>query len=101
LLPDGSLGREVNCWCGVDRTDVAVSTLRVWRWGLSRSSKEGRGRAVSVKKERVLRWVEELREEQEKTAREEARKEEILQMLGELAKLAEHQRYPSVHPLRA
>jgi hypothetical protein len=56
---------------------------------------------VSVNKERVLKWVEELREEQEKTAREEARKEEILQMLGELAKLAEHQRYPSVHPLRA
>jgi len=55
----------------------------------------------SVNKERVLRWVEELREEQEKTAREEARKEEILQMLGELVKLAEHQRYPSVHPLRA
>jgi hypothetical protein len=45
--------------------------------------------------------VEELREEQEKTTREEARKEEILQMLGELAKLAEHQRYPSVHPLWA
>jgi hypothetical protein len=56
---------------------------------------------VSVNKERVLRWVEELREEQEKTAREEARKEEILQMLGELAKLAAHHRYPSVHPLRA
>ena len=51
---------------------------------------------VSVNKERVLRWVEELREEQEKTAREEGRKEEILQMLGELAKLAEHQRYPAV-----
>jgi hypothetical protein len=56
---------------------------------------------VSVNKERILRWVEELSKEQEKTAREEARKEEILQMLGELAKLAEHQRYPSVHPLRA
>ena len=42
-----------------------------------------------------------MREEQEKTTREEARKEEILQMLGELAKLAEHQRYPSVHPLWA
>ena len=51
---------------------------------------------VSVNKERILRWVEELSEEQEKTAREEARKEEILQMLGELAKLAEHQRYPAV-----
>ena len=56
---------------------------------------------VSVNKERVLRWVQDLREEQEKTTREEARKEEILQMLGELAKLAEHQRYPSVHPHRA
>jgi len=56
---------------------------------------------VSVNKERVLRWVQDLREEHEKTTREEARKEEILQMLGELAKLAEHQRYPSVHPLRA
>ena len=56
---------------------------------------------VSVTKERVLRWVQDLREEQEKTTREEARKEEILQMLGELAKLAEHQRYPSVHPLWA
>ena len=56
---------------------------------------------VSVNKERVLRWVKELREEQEKTAREEARKEEILQMLWELAKLAEHQRYPNVHLLRA
>ena len=49
---------------------------------------------VGVNKERVLRWVDELREEQEKTAREEARKEEILQMLGELVKLAQHQRYP-------
>ena len=56
---------------------------------------------MSVNKERVLRWVQGLREEHEKTTREEARKEEILQMLGELAKLAEHQRYPSVHPLRA
>ena len=56
---------------------------------------------VSVNKERVLRWVQDLREEQEKTSHEEARKKEILQMLGELAKLAEHQRYPSVHPLRA
>ena len=56
---------------------------------------------VSVNKERVLRWVQDLREEQEKTGREEARKEEILQMLGELAKLAEHQRYPNVHLLRA
>jgi hypothetical protein len=56
---------------------------------------------VSVNKERVLRWVQDLREEQEKTTREEARKEEILQMLGEVAKLAEHQRYPSVHPLWA
>ena len=56
---------------------------------------------VSMNKARVLRWVQDLREEQEKTTREEARKEEILQMLWELAKLAEHQRYPSVHPLRA
>ncbi len=56
---------------------------------------------MSVNKEQVLRWVEQLREEQEKTAREEARKEEILQILEELAKLAEYQRYPSVHPLRA
>ncbi len=56
---------------------------------------------MSVNRERVLRWVKELREEQEKTACEEARKEEILQMLDELANLAEHQRYPSVHPLWA
>lgn len=42
--------------------------------------------------------MEELREEQEKTAREEFRKEEILQMLGELATLADNQRYPTVHP---
>lgn len=55
---------------------------------------------VSVNIERVLRWVEDLREEQKKTAREEARKEEILQMLGELAELAEHQRYPNAYPLR-
>jgi hypothetical protein len=55
---------------------------------------------VSVNKERVLRWVQDLREEQEKTSREEARKKEILQMLGELAKLAEHQGYPNVPPLR-
>jgi hypothetical protein len=55
---------------------------------------------VSVNIERVLRWVEDLREEQEKTAHEEARKEEILQMLGELAELAEHQRYPNEYPLR-
>ena len=50
---------------------------------------------VSVNKERVLRWVQELREEQEKTAREEAHKKEILNTLGGIAKLAEHQRYPS------
>ena len=56
---------------------------------------------MSVNKERVLRRLQDLREEQEKTTREEARKEEILQMLGELAKLAEHQRYPNVHLLRA
>ena len=56
---------------------------------------------MSVNKERILRWVQGLREEQEKTTREEARKKEILQMLGELAKLAKHQRYPSVHLLRA
>ena len=56
---------------------------------------------MSVNKERVLRRVQDLREEQEKTTREEARKEEILYMLGGIAKLAEHQRYPSVHPLRA
>lgn len=55
---------------------------------------------MSVNIERVLRWVEDLREEQKKTAREEARKEEILQMLGELAELAEHQRYPNAYPLR-
>ena len=45
--------------------------------------------------------MEELREEQEKTAREEAHKKEILNTLGGIAKLAEHQRYPSVHPLWA
>ena len=56
---------------------------------------------MSVNKERVLKWLEELREEQEKTAREEARKEEILQMLEELANLAEHQRFPNMHPLEA
>jgi hypothetical protein len=53
---------------------------------------------VSVNKERVLKWVEELREEQEKSAQEEARKEEILSMLGGIAKLAEHQRYLSEPP---
>jgi len=41
---------------------------------------------VSVNKERVLRWVQDLREEQEKTTREEARKEEILQMLQRRSK---------------
>jgi hypothetical protein len=55
---------------------------------------------VSVNKERVLRWVQDLREEQEKTSREEARKKEILEMLDEFAKLAEHQGYPNVPPLR-
>ena len=56
---------------------------------------------MSVNKERVLRWVQELREEQEKTARQEAHKKEILNTLGGIAKLAEHHRYPSVHPLWA
>ena len=45
--------------------------------------------------------MEESREEQEKTAREEAHKKEILNTLAGIAKLAEHQRYPSVHPLWA
>ena len=55
---------------------------------------------MSVNKERVLRRVQDLREEQEKTTREEARKEEILYMLGGIAKLAEHQRYLSEPPPR-
>jgi hypothetical protein len=70
----------------------------MWRWRFWRSSKEDRVRLVSVDKERVLRWVEALREQQEKSAQEEACKEEILSMLGELAKLAKHQRYPRAHP---
>jgi hypothetical protein len=72
---------------------VALETLKVFEGGSSSRDERGQGA--------VLKWVQGLREEQEKTTREEARKEEILQMLGELAKLAEHQRYPSVHPLRA
>ena len=55
---------------------------------------------VSVNKEWTLRWLQELREEQEKTGREYARKEEILYMLGGIAKLAEHQRYLSEPPPR-
>ncbi len=35
----------------------------------------------SVDKQQVLRWVEELKEKQTKSAHEEARKEEILQVL--------------------
>jgi len=61
------------------------------------SLKEDRIRAVSVNKERVLMWVQDLREEQEKSAQEEARKEEIIKMLGEIAKQAERQSYPRVH----
>jgi hypothetical protein len=64
------------------------------------ASKAGRARTVRVNRERVLKWVEELREEQEKSAQEEARKEEILKMLGGIAKMAEHQRYLSEPPPR-
>ena len=34
LAAASSLGCEVVCWCGVERTEVAVSNLRVWRWEL-------------------------------------------------------------------
>ncbi len=54
---------------------------------------------MRVNKEQVLKWVEELREEQEKTAQEEVRKEEILKMLMGLAKLSENQRCSE--PLRS
>jgi hypothetical protein len=47
---------------------------------------------LGASKERVLRWVEGLRKEQDKTTREEARKEEVLRMLGEIAELAGRQR---------
>ncbi len=44
------------------------------------------------KKDRILRWAKRLREEQEKTAREEQRKEEVIGMLRELAELTERRR---------
>ena len=53
-----------------------------------------------MSRERVLRWLEELREEQEKSAHEEARKEEVLNALAGIAKMAEHQRYLSEPPPR-
>ena len=34
LAAASSLGREVICWCAVERTEVAVRNLRVWRWEL-------------------------------------------------------------------
>lgn len=69
---------------------MALEVLEVFEGGSSSIGERGQGA--------VLRWVEALREEQEKSAQEEACKEEILSMLGELAKLAKHQRYPRAHP---
>jgi hypothetical protein len=34
LAAASRLGREVICWCGVERTEVAVRNLRAWRWKL-------------------------------------------------------------------
>jgi hypothetical protein len=45
-----------------------------------------------VSKDRILQWAERLREEYEKTAREEQRKEEVIRTLRELAELTERRR---------
>ena len=55
--------------------------LRRWRRRFLRSPKEDRARMRSLDRQQVLRWVEELKEKQTKTASEEACKEEILQAL--------------------
>jgi hypothetical protein len=68
---------------------VALEVLEVFEGGSSSIGERGQGAGAEV---------EALREEQEKSAQEEACKEEILSMLGELAKLAKHQRYPRAHP---
>jgi hypothetical protein len=60
----------------------------------------GRVRRLSTRKERALRWVEELRKEQDKTAREEARKEEVLRILGEIAESAGRERSSHVQAAR-
>ena len=60
----------------------------------------GRVRRLSTRKERTLRWVEELRKEQDKTAREEARKDEVLRILGEIAESAGRNSCTSVQGAR-
>ncbi len=57
--------------------------------GIRRREKPG---WQGVSKDRILRWAARLREEHEKTTREEQRKEEVIRTLRELAELTERRR---------
>ena len=59
---------------------------------------ETEGRKIVVSKTHSLRWLENLKHSQRLTAREERRKEEILEVFRELYDISARQPEPSVFP---
>lgn len=59
---------------------------------------ETEGRKIVVSKTHSLRWLEDLKHSQRLTAREERRKEEILEMFRELYDISARQPDPPVFP---
>jgi hypothetical protein len=56
------------------------------------------GRKIVVSKTHSLRWLEDLKQSQRLTAREERRKEEILELFRELYDISTRQPEPPVFP---
>ena len=56
------------------------------------------GRKIVVSKTHSLRWLEDLKQSQRLTAREERRKEEILELFRELYDISARQPEPPVFP---
>lgn len=62
------------------------------------SASRTEGRRVVVSKVRSLRWLEDLKESQRLTAREERRKEEILDVFRELYDISVKNPEPPIFP---
>jgi hypothetical protein len=79
-----------------------VPRLRMpdWTWKVLGEWRDVNGRTESrvVSKTRSLRWLEGLRESQRLTAREERRKEEVLEVFRELYDISARNPRPPVFP---
>ncbi len=69
-----------------------------YRWGRKDDPPETEGRKMVTSKTQSLRWLENLKHSQRLTAREERRKEEVVEIFRELYDISLRYQDPSVFP---